>query len=54
VMINTDDLRNALLEGGSPATAAEMEKRFKEYLGKLTKGKDVGKVRLILELTFWR
>jgi hypothetical protein len=49
VTIKTDDLRNALLEGGSPATAAEMEKRFKEYLGKLTKGKDVGKVRIILE-----
>jgi len=30
--------------GGSPATPAEMRKRFEEYLDGLTKGKEPGKV----------
>jgi DNA-binding PadR family transcriptional regulator len=32
----------ALLAGGSPTTAAEMKKRFEEYLNGLTKGKEPG------------
>ena len=43
------DLRHALLAGGSPATPAEMRKRFEEYLDELTKGKEPGKVRIVLE-----
>ena len=43
------DLRDALLSGGSPATPAEMRKRFEEYLDGLTKGKEPGKVRIVLE-----
>jgi hypothetical protein len=43
------DLHDALLSGGSPATPAEMRKRFEEYLGGLTKGKEPGKVRIVLE-----
>jgi len=39
----------ALLSGGSPATPAEMKKRFEEYLDELTKGKEPGKVRIVLE-----
>ncbi len=39
----------ALLKGGAPATLEEMKKRFEEFLTELTKGKDVGKVRIILE-----
>jgi len=35
--------------GGSPATPAEMRKRFEEYLDHLTKGRDPGKVRIVLE-----
>lgn len=35
--------------GVSPATPAEMRKRFEEYLDELTKGKEPGKVRIILE-----
>jgi DNA-binding PadR family transcriptional regulator len=37
----------ALLSGGSPATPAEMKKRFEEYLDELTKGKEPGKVRIV-------
>ncbi|MCX5977580.1 MAG: DUF6079 family protein, partial [Coprothermobacterota bacterium] len=49
VSVKSADLRNALLLGGSPATPAEMKKRFEEYLDQLTKGKEPGKVRIVLE-----
>jgi hypothetical protein len=49
VSVKTADMRAALLAGGSPATPAEMKKRFEEYLDKLTKGKEPGKVRIVLE-----
>ena len=49
VPVKTADLRAALLSGGSPTTPAEMKKRFEEYLDDLTRGKEPGKVRLVLE-----
>ncbi len=49
VPVKTSDLRTALLSGGSPVTPAEMKKRFEEYLDELTKGKEPGKVRIVLE-----
>lgn len=49
VSVKIEDLRAALLAGGSPATPAEMLKRFEEYLELLTKGKEPGKVRIVLE-----
>ena len=41
VSVKIVDLRHALLVGGSPATQAEMRKRFEEYLDGLTKGKEL-------------
>lgn len=49
VSVKIADLRDALLSGGSPATPAEMRKRFEEYLDGLTRGKEPGKVRIVLE-----
>ena len=49
VSVKIADMRAALLAGGSPATPAEMKKRFEEYLDELTKGKESGKVRIILD-----
>lgn len=49
VSVKTADMRAALLAGGSPATPAEMKKRFEKYLDELTKGKDPGKVSIVLE-----
>jgi len=49
VSVKIEDLRAALLAGGSPATPAEMRKRFEEYLDGLTRGKEPGKVRIVLE-----
>ena len=49
VVVTTDGLRTALLSGGSPATLGEMKKRFEDYLDDKAKGKDPGKVRIVLE-----
>ncbi len=49
IAVSADKIRAALLEGGSPATPAEMKKRFEEYLDQLTKGKEPSKVRIVLE-----
>ncbi len=49
VQVKTADLHSALLKGGSPATLDEMKKRFEEYLDILTKGREAGKVRIVLE-----
>jgi hypothetical protein len=49
VPVSTDDLRKALLSGGSPATPAELQKRFEEFLESLTKGQEPAKVRIVLE-----
>jgi len=49
VPVKIADLRAALLSGGSPVTPAEMKKRFEEYLDELTRGKEPGKVRIVLE-----
>ena len=49
VVITTDNLRTALLSGGSPATLQELKKRFEDYLVEIVKGKDASKVRIVLE-----
>ncbi len=49
VSVKIDDLRTALLSGGSPVTPTEMKKRFENYLHTLTRGKDSDKVRIVLE-----
>ena len=49
VSVKMADLRDALLAGGSPATPSEMRKRFEEYLDGRIKGKEPGKVRIVLE-----
>jgi hypothetical protein len=49
VTVKSTEMRDALLSGGSPVTLAEMKKRFEEYLNQLTKGKEPGKVRIVLE-----
>ncbi len=49
VTVKAEDLRTALLAGGSPASPAEMKKRFESYLDDLTRGKVPNKVRIVLE-----
>ena len=49
VAIATEDIRQALLSGGSPATIDDMTTRFGDYLTDRAKGKDRDKVRIVLE-----
>jgi len=49
VCVKMDDLRGTLVARGSPVTPAEIKKRFDAYLEDLTKGKEPGKVRIVLE-----
>ena len=49
VIIATEDLRRALISGGSPTTMDEITARFEDYLSELAKGKDRDKVRIFLE-----
>ncbi|UCH96958.1 MAG: ATP-binding protein, partial [Candidatus Aminicenantes bacterium] len=49
VTIKVEDLRKALLTGGAPVTPDELKNRFEKYLAELTRDKDAGKVRIVLE-----
>ena len=49
VVVKTEELREALLVGGSPITLDEMKKRFEAYLNQVTQGKDARKLRIVLE-----
>ena len=49
VTVATKALRDALLDGGSPATPTEMKRRFADYLDTLAKGQDPDKMRIVLE-----
>jgi hypothetical protein len=49
VIVTSDELRQALLANGSPATVPELKKRFDDYLVEIVKGKDASKVRIVLE-----
>ena len=43
------ELQQALQVSDGPATPAEMKKRFEEYIDRLTKGKELAKVRIVME-----
>ena len=49
VVVKADDMRTALLDGGSPASPTEMKQRFERYMDGLAKGEEPDKVRLVLE-----
>lgn len=49
VAVTSDQLRAALADGGLPCTVTDLRERFDRHLGKLTKGMDVAKVRLVIE-----
>ena len=49
LFVRSEDLRAALLCGGSPVTPVETRKRFDEYLDENTRDEQTGKVRIVLE-----
>lgn len=49
INISGDDIKNALLLGGSPATPDDLRKRFESFLNDRCKGKDSSKLRFVVE-----
>ena len=49
ITVKLEDLKAALLKGGSPISPADYRKRMDEHLNDLLKGKEQSKVRIVLE-----
>jgi succinate dehydrogenase flavin-adding protein (antitoxin of CptAB toxin-antitoxin module) len=49
VVVKIDDIRDALLANGSPMTVEEMKDRFDAYLDECVRGKEAGRIRIVLE-----
>ncbi|MBK5966808.1 ATPase [Thiocystis minor] len=49
VVLTEPRLLSALTDGGAPCTVAEIKQRFEGFVAELTKGKDVARVRFVIE-----
>ena len=49
VALTRDRLHAALVSGGVPCTVKELRDRFDGFVGKITKGQDAAKVRIVVE-----
>jgi len=49
ISVTGEDIRKALLQGGSPATPEDLRKRFESFLNDRCKGKDTTKLRFVVE-----
>jgi len=49
INVSSTDIRQALLQGGSPATPEDLRKRFESFLIDRCKGKDTTKLRFVVE-----
>ncbi|MCM3420842.1 DUF6079 family protein [Sphingopyxis alaskensis] len=49
ITVSSADIRQALLQGGSPATPEDLRKRFESFLNDRCKGKDTTKLRFVVE-----
>jgi len=49
IAVSSNDIKNALLQGGSPATPDDLRKRFENFLNDRCKGKDASKIRFVVE-----
>ena len=49
VVLTEPRLLSALTDGGAPCTVAEIKQRFDGFVTELTKGKDVARVRFVIE-----
>ncbi len=47
--VTSDEIRKALLQGGSPATPDDLRKRFETFLAERCKGKEASKLRFVVE-----
>ncbi len=49
IPVKGDEIKQALLAGGSPATPDELRKRFDTFMNERCKGKDASKLRFVIE-----
>jgi len=49
IAVNADEIKQALLQGGSPATPDDLRKRFDTFMNGRCKGKDATKLRFVIE-----
>lgn len=49
IAVSRDDIRDALLAGGSPATPDDLRKRFEAFINERSRGKDASKLRFVVE-----
>lgn len=49
INVSSADIRQALLQGGSPATPEDLRKRFESFLSDRCKGKDTTKLRFVVD-----
>lgn len=49
IEVKSDEIKQALLQGGSPCTPHELRKRFDALTSDRSKGKDASKLRFVIE-----
>jgi len=49
ISVTSEDIKKALLQGGSPATPDDLRKRFEAFLNDRCKGKDASKLRFVVD-----
>ena len=49
ITVTSEDIKHALLQGGSPATPDDLRKRFVFFMNDRCKGKDTTKLRFVVE-----
>lgn len=49
INVSSADIRQSLLQGGSPATPEDLRKRFESFLNDRCKGKDTTKLRFVVD-----
>ena len=49
IVVTGDDIKKALLTGGSPATPEDLRRRFESFINERCKGKDASKLRFVVE-----
>ena len=49
IEVKGDEIKHALLQGGSPATPDDLRKRFDTFMNERCKGKDSTKLRFVIE-----
>ena len=49
ITVTSEDIKQALLQGGSPAMPDDLRKRFEFFMNDRCKGKDTTKLRFVVE-----